>query len=508
MRGVVCVSSLLFAGSAALAAGPSDVRACSNLLTAKNNSWHVESAQWQEAGFMPPETAADEPHATRSRMCRVVAKGTPSPASAIGFEVWLPGPQAWNGKLLGIGTGGLYGAVDYSSLDDGVQRRYATVSSDHGHISKGYQDASWARDQPERVIDYGHRAQHLVTVAAKQIARLYYGRAPSRAYYRGCSQGGRMGMVEAIRYASDYDGIIAGAPFTSYASLIASIIWNGRSALRLSPQGIPATMTQVLHRGVLARCAGPSGRIEDPSQCRFDPAELRCNQAETADCLTDAEVDVARDLYSGPKDAQGHSIDAGLPYGSELNWGGYENIAPGALSHYASPGLLREVAYAHEQVDLRSIDITRAYRDAQADLGPLFDAPPELSAFKRRGGKLIIYHGWSDATIPPQPSMAFVAAIASRLGPDRVDSFVRLFMVPGLGHCTNRDHSQQFGQYGETPARGDPERDILAALERWVESGIAPEHLIATTAREGQVIESQTVPRFDTGPVFRQSAPR
>ena len=114
--------------------------------------------------------------------------------------------------------------------------------------------------------------------------------------------------------------------------------------------------------------------------------------------------------------------------------------------------------------------------DAQADLGPLFDAPPELSAFKRRGGKLIIYHGWSDATIPPQPSMASVAAIASRLGPDRVDSFVRLFLVPGLGHCTNRDHSQQFGQYGETPARGDPERDILAALERWVESGIAPEH--------------------------------
>jgi feruloyl esterase len=181
-----------------------------------------------------------------------------------------------------------------------------------------------------------------------------------------------------------------------------------------------------------------------------------------------------------------------------LNWGGYANIAPGDLSHYASPGLLREVAYTHEQVDLRTIDVTRAFRDAQADLGPLFDASPELSAFERRGGKLIIFHGWADATIPPQPTIAFVAAVTSRLGPDRVDSFVRLFMVPGLGHCTNRDDSQQFGQYGQTPARGDPERDILAALERWVESGVAPEHIIATTTHEGQVIESQTIRRSET----------
>jgi len=499
MRWFVWVSILLFAGTAALAAGPSDIHACSDLLlTAKDHSWHVESAQWQEAGFMPPQTPGDQPHATRSSMCRLVAKGTPSPASAIGFEVWLPDPQAWNGKLLGIGTGGLYGAVDYASLDDGVQRRYATVSSDHGHISKAYQDVSWARDQPERVIDYGHRAQHLVTVAAKRIAALYYGRAPSRAYYFGCSQGGRMALVEATRYASDYDGIIGGAPFASYANFIASIIWNGQAALRLSPQGIPAAMTQLLHRSVLARCAAASGRIEDPSQCHFDPAELRCNGAQTADCLTDAEVEVARNLYTGPKDAQGHSINAGLPYGSELNWGGYANIAPGDLSHYASPGLLREVAYTHEQVDLRTIDVTRAFRDAQADLGPLFDASPELSAFERRGGKLIIFHGWADATIPPQPTIAFVAAVTSRLGPDRVDSFVRLFMVPVLGHCTNRDDSQQFGQYGQTPARGDPERDILAALERWVESGVAPEHIIATTTHEGQVIESQTIRRSET----------
>jgi feruloyl esterase len=332
MRWLVCLG-LLFVGTAALAAEPSDIRACSDLLAAKDKSWHVESAQWQEAGFMPPGTPGDQPHATRSPMCRVIAKGTPSPASAIGFEVWLPEPQAWSGKLLGIGTGGLYGAVDYPSLDDGVQRRYATVSSDHGHISKGYQDASWARDQPERVIDYGHRAQHLVTVAAKRIAGVYYGRAPSRAYYFGCSQGGRMAMVEATRYPSDYDGIIAGAPFTSYATFIASIIWNGQAALRLSPHGIPAAMAQLLHRSVLARCAAASGRIEDPSQCRFDPAELRCDRGKTADCLTDEEVEVARNLYMGPKDPRRHSFDSGLPYGSELNWGGYMNIAPGDLSH-------------------------------------------------------------------------------------------------------------------------------------------------------------------------------
>jgi pimeloyl-ACP methyl ester carboxylesterase len=499
LRKFACVSTLLLVGTAARAAEPSDIRACTALVAVKDHSWQVESAQWQEAGFMTPETAADKPHATASPICRVVAKGTPSPGSAIGFEVWLPSQRSWNGKVLGIGGGGLYGAVDYASLDEGVQKHYATVSSDYGHISKNYQDATWARDQPERVIDYGYRAQHLVTVAAKRIAALYNGRRPSRAYYLGCSQGGRMAMVEATRYAGDYDGIIAGAPPTAYAKFIAGIIWSGQAALRLSPQGLSRSMTQVLQRGVLARCGSPSGRIEDPSQCRFDPAELRCNGVQAAESLTDVEVEVARDLYAGPKDAQGHPIGAGLPYGSELSWRAYVNIPPGDVSYYASPWLLHEVVYAHEQVDLRSIDVLRAFRDAQVNIAPLFDAPPELSAFERRGGKLIMFHGWADATIPPQPTIDFVAALVARLGPGRVDQFVRLFMVPGLGHCSNPDGSQQFGQEGLTPAPGDPERDVLATLDRWVESGTAPEHIIATTTREGKVVESQTIQRFDTG---------
>ena len=498
LRKFAFVSILLFVGTAARAAEPSDRRACSALAAVKDHSWHVESAQWQAAGFMSPATAADQPHATASPLCRVVAKGTPHAGSAIGFEVWLPSRRVWNGKVLGIGGGGLYGAVDYASLDEGIQKRYAAVSSDYGHISKSYQDATWARDQPERVIDYGYRAQHLVTVAAKRIAALYGGRRPSRAYFLGCSQGGRMAMVEATRYAGDYDGIIAGAPPTAYAKFIAGIIWSGQAALRVSPQGLSRSMTQVLHRGVLARCGSSSGRIEDPSQCRFDPAELRCNGAQATECLSDAEVEVARDLYAGPKDAQGNPIGAGLPYGSELRWGGYVDIPAGDLSHYASPWLLHEVVYAHEQVDLRTIDVLRAYRDAEANIAPLFDAPPELSAFEGRGGKLIMFHGWADATIPPQPTIDFAATLAARLGSDRVDRFVRLFMVPGLGHCSNPDGSQQFGQEGMTPAPGDPERDVLAALDRWVESGIAPEHIIATTTRDGQVVESQTVQRFAT----------
>jgi feruloyl esterase len=506
LRELACVSILLFVGAAARAAEPSDIRACSALMAAKDQSWQVESAQWQAAGFMTPETAADKSLATTSPVCRVVAKGTPARGSAIGFEVWLPARRDWNGKVLGVGAGGLYGAVDYASLDVGVQKRYAVVSSDYGHISKGYQDATWARDQPERLIDYGYRAQHLVTLAAKRIAALYTGRRPSRAYYLGCSQGGRMAMVEATRYPSDYDGIIAGAPPMAYADFIVDIIWSGQAALRLSPQGLSRSMTQVLHRGVLARCGSPSGRIEDPAQCRFDPAELRCSGVQAAECLTDAEIGVAHDLYAGPKDGQGHPIGSGLPYGSELSWRGYTNIPSGDLSYYASPWLLHEVVYAHEQVDLRSIDVLRALRDAKANLAPLFDAPPELSAFERRGGKLIMFHGWADATIPPQPTVDFVATLAARLGPDRVDQFVRLFMVPGLGHCSNPDGSQQFGQEGVTPAPGDPERDVLATLDRWVESGTAPEHIIATTRRDG-LVESQTVKRFDISALRRPSAP-
>jgi feruloyl esterase len=488
---------VLLAGTDALAADPAAVRACAQLAGVKDTYWHVESAQWQEAGFMTPATPAEKTQPTTRSMCRVVARGTPNSASAIGFEVWLPVRDEWNGKVLGIGGGGLYGAVAYAALDDGVRRRYAAVSTDYGHISKAYQDASWARDQPERVIDYGYRAQHLVTLAAKRIVAAFYRRTPTRAYYLGCSQGGRMALVEATRYPSDYDGIIAGAPPAAYAPFIAGIIWSGQAALRRSPQGISKSMAQILHRGALARCGGPSGRIEDPSQCRFDPAELRCKGGDTADCLTDADVEAARDLYAGAKDARGRSIGAGLPYGSELTWWGYAGIPAGDVSWYASPWLLREVVYAHQPVDLRSIAIDRALRDAQEHIAPLFDAPPELAAFEQRGGKLILFHGWADATIPPQPTIDFAAAVAARLGPERIDRFLRLFMIPGLGHCSNADGSQQFGQEAVTPAREDPEHDVLAALARWVEAGTAPERIITTTTHQGGADESQTVEHFD-----------
>jgi hypothetical protein len=315
----------LFAAASAQTADiqQSATTTCSALADLQTVEWRVELATLQDAGFVPPANLIGQATATTRAMCRVVGRGTPSAGSAIHFEVWLPMSDQWNGRLLAVGTGSFLGTVNYPWLDRSLQRGYATVSTDHGHVSESFLDTHWARGQPERVIDYGHRAQHLVAVAAKEITERYYGRAAARSYYVGCSQGGRMGLVEAARYPSDFDGIVAGAPLISYSGVLASLIWSGQAAMRLSPRGLPASMTQILNRGVLKTCGSATGRIEDPSKCQFDPASLRCEPGQTADCLTDAQVDVARAFYAGPKDQAGRAIVPGLAYGSEPNWGRY-----------------------------------------------------------------------------------------------------------------------------------------------------------------------------------------
>jgi len=497
MRRSDWVLALMLAGPAAFAAESSPAPACAALSALQHSGWHVESSEWQPAGFVPPKNFLGESAPTTRSMCRVVALGTPSSSSAIGFEVWLPEPDQWNGKLLGLGTGSFLGAIAYELLEDGIRRNYATVSTDYGHVSDSFLGTGWARGNPERVVDFGYRAQHLVTESAKLVIERYYGRAASHAYFRGCSMGGRMAMVEATRFPSDYDGIVAGAPPYSYPRYMAGLIWSGQAALRLSPHGIPASVAQILHRGALRRCGDNSGRIQNPMLCDFDPAELRCGERPSNDCLSEAEIETARAFYTGPRDRQGNPIIAGIAVGSELNWRRFVDVAPGEVPGISWVGVLQNFVYQRDDVDPRSIDFERAFTDAQAAMGLQFDAPPELSAFERRGGKLILYHGWADGLIPAQSSVDYVRAVVARLGSDRVEGFLRLFMVPGLAHCSNPDHSQEFGQWGELPFMGNREHDILAALEAWVESGVAPDHITTSTAADGRITETQIVPKFD-----------
>lgn len=406
--------------------------------------------------------------------CRVAAVLKPSKDSDIKIEVWMPA-SGWNGRFLGMGNGGWAGQINYPGLIEGIAQGFATASTDTGHTGNGG-DASFALGHPAKLIDLGYRSVHEMTVRAKAIVAAFYGSAARLSYWNGCSTGGKQGLTEAQRFPNDYNGISEGNPANYWTHLMFGAIWPAEVTLKDSASYIPPSKYPLLHRAALDACDALDGVVDgiinDPTRCHFDPKVLECKGAETALCLTAPQVEAARKIYAGPKDPRtGRQIFPGLEPGSELGWrveaGGPEPM--GIPLSYFQYVLFKDPAW-----DFRSLNFDRDVALAdRLDHRTLNAIDPHLQAFKARGGKLLMIHGWSDPLIAPLNSVNYYESVVAAMGGvQQTRTFARLFMVPGMMHCGGGPGPDAF--------------DRLAVLEQWVERGVAPDQIVATHLTNGR----------------------
>lgn len=480
-----------FAAAAAMAwgvASQSWASSCEALADLKLPDTVIKSAVAVPAGGMAglklsPDTPA---------FCRVVASVRKAPDSDVGVEVWLPLTD-WRGVFHGNGNGGFGGvlAAGYGAMEAGVRRGYVSAVTDTGTAPATPLDGDAMIGHPRKWRDWGRLSTHAMTVTGKAIAEAYYRAKPTRSYYTGCSTGGQQGLIEALYYPEDYDGVLVGAPVINRTWGHAAVLWNDLAA-NLRPGGhLSDAKLQTLNNAVLARCAGSGSGVAsdpfvaDPRACRFDPAELLCKGGDSANCLTETEVATVRAFYSGPTDQAGRARFFGWPKGSEapghFGWD-FLQSRPKAQPPFVS--LFKWVFgpdwnWAGFQVDrdMRKVDAALDASVNDATRG-------SLRKFRARGGKLIIYHGWADSLVPPDQSIAFYDRIAKEAGgAKQAQSFARLFMVPGMAHCGGGPGPDAFNTANavvKAPPSSTPQYDLFTALDTWVEKGAAPSQVIAT----------------------------
>jgi feruloyl esterase len=470
LAGGLCALVLaMFVQDQTLAAGG----VCGDLSKLAAPNVTITLAEQIEAGrFTPPAQANAGDFSTLPAFCRVAATLKPTADSDIKIEVWLP-TSGWNGKFQAVGNGAFSGAIAYPAMRAALGRGYATSSTDTGHVGGS---ASFAIGHPEKVVDFGWRAVHEMTVAAKKIIAAYYDAGPRFSYFNGCSAGGRQAMKEAQRFPEDFDGIIAGAPGLDWTGRAAQAVRVAKALEKSESAHLSQTQTQLLHRAVVQACDAldglKDGLIDDPTRCHFDPAVLQCQGADGADCLTKEQVGTARLIYSAVVNPKTKREIAGLAPGSELGW---TNLGWTTSARTTGLDQFRFIVYQDPSWTIQAFnvepDIVRA---EEADRDTINALDPNLKPFIDRGGKLVQYHGWSDPQIAPGNSTQYFTRVLEALGGvSTLQSSYRLFMAPGMGHCGG----------GEGPNT----YDTVRALEQWVEEGKAPDRIIASHATNGSI---------------------
>jgi len=409
-------------------------------------------------------------------------------APQIQFELLLP-TATWQGEYLQDGCGGYCGnlgiatpaAAGCAPLTDGA---FAIASDNEGHYGAAVFSASFGAD-PTLRASFGYQSEHQLALAAKAIIARFYGRSARHSYFDGCSQGGHEGLTEAQRYPRDFNGIISGSPASIMTELnVFYQAWNSQA--NTAADGSPIlTLADLapLHHAVVAACDAQDGTrdglIADPLACHFDPGSLACNgrvSTALAFCLTPAQLSTVRKLYEGPRDGRGQLLYPGwqLP-GSELNWAAWlVPVAPGAptidqtiatqtLRYIVNPGVDGDATF-------RDVSFTPAEFDRLTRTNDgMYDAiDPDLSAFRAAGGKLILWAGWADPAISPVGTVAYYQAVQNAMGGAQATSrFARLFMLPGVSHCSGGEGPSSF--------------DALSAITTWVSTGHAPDSLLTAS---------------------------
>ncbi|WP_424137855.1 tannase/feruloyl esterase family alpha/beta hydrolase [Roseomonas chloroacetimidivorans] len=433
------------------------------------------AAEVTAARTVPAEPATGTP-----AHCEVTAVARPVEGSRIGVVLRLP--EAWNGRLLGVGGGGFAGDVSLESARPALSRGYAVAGTDTGHASPDTLDPSWAL-RPDgtldevAVTDFGHRSIHAMTVLAREAVRRRYGRVPDRAYFQGCSTGGRQGLAAVQRYPEDYDGVIAGAPVYNTVVYTGAVL-RTQMFHRDPGANLMAAQVPVIAEAVQRACDGldgvRDGVLTDPRRCSWDPAELQCGRTSEANCLSERQVETVRQIYRGVTTADGRVVAAPMMRGAETDWVdrsvGTPRLPLGRNAMLGAP-FVSVLVMQDRNYDLMrfdpALDLPRVDRSIVAREVAMTEA--DIRRFTDRGGKLLLWHGYNDPGPSPTQTIAYFDRVRSALGADAAEK-VRLFLAPGVFHCRGGPGWDRF--------------DALSAMEEWVERGVLPERIIATRARD------------------------
>lgn len=427
--------------------------------------------------------------------CRVTGVLSPQ----IAFEVSLP--SRWNGRFYMIGNGGHAGeALDnpgrVAQRNQALGLGFAFAQTNTGHYASEEPGASFVLSNPQKAIDYAYRAVHLTTVTAKALTADYYGRPASYAYWNSCSNGGRQGLIEAQRYAEDFDGIVTNAPWVDQTGFTIGAIWNQR-ALDEAPVS-PGKMALVAEH-VMATCDAidglADGLIDDPRNCDFDPARdvpVCAAGADTDECLTPAQAGAIARIYGGVVSNDQPYFPGFMPGSEAVTTGlfgggtgsGWLNVivpaTPGATpaDFNLADQTMKYLVFTPPRPDwdYRSFDFDDDIPQLMAWGEKANATEPDLSEFRARGGKLIMTYGWADAILQPLMGVDYYERAVEENGPDTPD-FFRLFMAPGMGHCGG----------GIGPDR----HDAVTAIIDWVEAGRAPDSILASQVVDGEVVRTR-----------------
>jgi feruloyl esterase len=455
-----------------VALAPSSVAAatCESLASHRLTNGTVTAAAPVAAGaFKPPTGRAGGPggssaFAVLGPFCRVATTLKPAPRSDIKMEIWMPA-AGWNGKLQVVGNGGFAGTISYPAMATALAAGYAAASTDTGHT--GPSSNTFANE--DALVDFAHRAIHETAAAAKRIVDGFYGQAPKFSYFNGCSTGGRQALTAAQRHPADFDGIVAGAPASHTSTQAFGQMWVYQATADPA-SALPPETLGVLHAAVRSACDAldgvTDGVLENPLACTFDPQVLACREGSSSgSCLTAPQVEAARKIYAGAANPRtGAPIFPGLERGSELGWS--PNPVGYAVDYF------KYIVFKDPAWDPKALNFDSHVAVAARPENLVFDASnAELTPFTSRGGKLIMYQGWAEPGIPPANIVRYYGEVQQKT-PSATQA-VRLFMVPGMGHCGGGNGTSTF--------------DMVAALDRWKETGAAPERIEAARVRDGKI---------------------
>lgn len=488
-------------------AAPASAAPCENLIGTPLPDAVVTSAL-TVAG---PSFTAPDGHTYQGlpAFCRVTATSTPTPDSIINIEVWMP-TSSWNHRFVGTGNGGYAGtiAVSVPAMIGGLQLGFAVASTDMGTAPSTNNDGDALVGHPEKWIDFGWRATHLMTSVSKEIIQAFYAERPSYSYFSGCSTGGQQALMEAQRFPDDYNGILGGDPANNRTHVHTSILWAHR-AMNLTPSSYyTSDKVNLVTNSVLAACVVKSGGVPtdqfltDPRACDWQPSQIQCKSLIDSNCLNADQVNAANLIYDGPRNpSNNHLIFAGSVKGSEnaalFGWNDLE-----APPEPPFDSVFKWVFGPAWQ--WQTFDYNQNMADMDAVLAANLNANnADLTPFEHAGGKLLMYQGWADPLVAPQDLIDYYIRAAALEGPTNtpgqqgrafaeLQKFFRLFMVPGMNHCSGGPGPNAFGNLvsgavvAPPPPVNDAQHNALIALQRWVENGVAPEQIVATKYNSDQ----------------------
>ncbi|KAJ3769225.1 Tannase/feruloyl esterase [Lentinula raphanica] len=418
-------------------------------------------------------------------ICRVALNVSTSTESGISMEAWLP--KNWTGRFLSTGNGGLGGCIQYVDMAYTTALGFATVGANNGH--NGTSGASFYHN-PEVLADFAYRSIHTNVVVGKDITRLFYGTPHNTSYYLGCSTGGRQGFKSMQDFPDDFDGIVAGAPainwnsFMSWGDYIYSILGNKSSPTFISSDN----WLDLVHKDIMKQCDAidgvVDGIIEDPNLCDYRPEDLLCTSLNknNADCLTASQVHALRLVHSPVYNSNGQLMYPRQQPGSEDP--SYIDVIFGGQPVQFSADWFRYVVY-DPSFDLNTLNITDWTHAQKLNPYNIGTWSGNLSAFRNNGGKMLTYQGQADMLVSPIDMELYYAHVqrTMSLQSEEVDDFLRFFRISGMSHCAEGPGAWDIGQYGGgelTEETLSPDRNVVTAIVRWVEEGVAPETIQGT----------------------------